>query len=161
MTIAVPLKYISNFCKSLEIPLINCKVELKLRWKKYCVLSVGGTDNVKSNDDGNHIIFTIKDATLCVPVVTLSTRDNQKLSKFLRKEFERSVYWSEDKIKSGNNNTTNEFRYFRVNRVVFIQMEILLKELELTGSSYWKEFLIIITSSSMEKALMIDQFIQI
>ena len=94
-------------------------------------------------------------------LVTLSTRDNQKLSKFVRKEFERSIYWSEDKIKSGNNNTTNEFRHFRVNRVVFIQMEILLKEFELTGSSYWKEFLIVITSSSMEKASMINQLIQI
>ena len=32
-TIAVPLKYISNFWRSLKMPLINCKVELKLKWK--------------------------------------------------------------------------------------------------------------------------------
>ena len=38
-TIAVPLKYLSNFWRSLEMPLINCKVELKLKWTKYCVLS--------------------------------------------------------------------------------------------------------------------------
>ena len=35
--IAVILKYLSNFWRSLEMPLINCKVELKLRWTKYCV----------------------------------------------------------------------------------------------------------------------------
>ena len=45
-TIAVPLKYLSNFWRSLENPLINCKVELKFRWTKHCVLSVTGTDNV-------------------------------------------------------------------------------------------------------------------
>ena len=28
-TIAVSLKYLSNFWRSLEMPLINCKVELK------------------------------------------------------------------------------------------------------------------------------------
>ena len=38
-TIPVPLKYLSNFWRSLEMPLINCKVELKLKWTKYCVLS--------------------------------------------------------------------------------------------------------------------------
>ena len=57
-------------------------------------------------------IFTIKDTRLYVPVVTLSARGNQKLSKFLSKVFERSVYWSEYKTKSDDENTTNEFRYF-------------------------------------------------
>ena len=62
---------------------INCKVELKLKWTKYCVLSAGGNDNV--NDNSNNIIFTIKDTKLFVPVVTLLEKDNQNLSKFLRK----------------------------------------------------------------------------
>ena len=46
------------------------------------------------NEDGNanNIIFTIKNIKLYVPVVTLSARDNQKLSKLLSKGFERSVY---------------------------------------------------------------------
>ena len=34
----VPLKYFSNFWRLLEIPLINCTAELKLKWRKYCVL---------------------------------------------------------------------------------------------------------------------------
>ena len=65
--IAVPLKYLSNFWRSLEIPLINCKVELSLRW------------NV-----ANTAIFEITDAKLYVPVVTLSAEDNAKLSKLLK-----------------------------------------------------------------------------
>ena len=64
-TIAVPLKYLTNFWRSLEMPLINCKVELKLKCTKYCVLSAAGADNVNNNDnDGNNIIFTIKDTKL-------------------------------------------------------------------------------------------------
>ena len=47
-----------------------------------------------------------------VPVVTLSAKDNQKLSKLLSKRFERSVYWNEYKTKNDNKNMTNEFRYF-------------------------------------------------
>ena len=78
-TFAVPLKYLSNLWRSLEMPLINCKVKLKLKWTEYCVLAAAGTDN--TNVNYNNIIFTIKEAKLYVPVVTLS--DNQKLSKFL------------------------------------------------------------------------------
>ena len=89
-TITVPLKCLSNFCKSLEMLLINFKVELKRKWTKYCVLSAGGVDNVSANS--NNIILTVKDAKLYVPVVTLSTRENKKLSKLLSKGFERSVY---------------------------------------------------------------------
>ena len=92
--------------------MINCKVEIKIRWTKHCVLSVGGTDSANGNNDNNNIIFTIKDTKLYVPVVTLSARDNQKLSKLLSKGFERSAYWNEYKTKSDNKNTTNEFRFF-------------------------------------------------
>ena len=88
--IAVLLKYLSNFWKTLEMPLINCKVELKLKWTKYCVLSAVGNDNNDANS--NNIIFIIKDTKLYVPVFTLSAKSNQKLTKLLSKGFERSLY---------------------------------------------------------------------
>ena len=95
------------------MPLINCKVELKLRWAKYCVLSAVGNENIiNDNDNANNIIFTIKDTKLYVAVVTLSGRYNQKLSKLLCKGFERAVYLNEYKTKSENKNTTNACRYF-------------------------------------------------
>ena len=75
-------------------------------------MSVADTDNVNGNNDDNNIIFTIKETELYVPVVPLSGKDNQKLSKLLRKGFERSVYWKEYKTKSDNKNMTNKFRYF-------------------------------------------------
>ena len=112
----MPLKYLSNFWRLLEISLVNCKIALKLKWTKYCVLSTAGADNVDGSDDdnanGNNIIFTVKDTKLYVPVVTLSARDNPKLSKLLSKGFERSVYWNEYKTKSENKNTKSEYRYF-------------------------------------------------
>ena len=83
----MPLKYLSNFWRSLEAALINCKIELKLKWTRYCVLSVADSDN--DNANCTVIISTIKDTKLYVPVITLSARDNEKLSKFIG--FERSI----------------------------------------------------------------------
>ena len=108
----VPLKYLSNFWGSFEMPFINCKVELKLRWKKLCVFSVAGTDNDNGNNNDNNIIFIINDTKVYVPAVTLSARGNQKLSKLFSKGFERSLYWNEYKRKSDNKNISNEFRLF-------------------------------------------------
>ena len=68
--IAVPLKYLSNFWRSLEMPLINCKVELSLKWYDRCLLTTANTAT-----------FKITDAKLYVPTVTLSVQDNAKLSK--------------------------------------------------------------------------------
>ena len=86
--ITVPLKYLSNFWRSLEIPLINCKVELSLKWYENCILSSAG-DNAT---------FTITDTKLYVPIVTLSAEDNVKLSKLLGEGFKRSIYWNEYKV---------------------------------------------------------------
>ena len=86
--IAAPLKYLSNFWRSLEMPLINCKVELSLSWNPNCVLSILA---------GNSY-FTIADAKLDVPIVTLSAEDNTKLSKLLREKFKRPVNWTKYKI---------------------------------------------------------------
>ena len=78
--IAVPLKYLSNFWRSLEMPLINCKVELSLKWYERCLLTTANTAT-----------FTITDAKLYVPIVTLRTEDNTKLSKLLNKGFKSSI----------------------------------------------------------------------
>ena len=88
-TIAVSLKYLSNVWRSLKMALINFKVEIKLKWTKYCVLTAAGADNNDANS--NNIIFTIKNTKLYVPVVTLSAKDNQKLSKLLSKGFETNI----------------------------------------------------------------------
>ena len=87
--IVVPLKYLSNFWRLLEMPLINCKVYLVLNWIEDCILSSAG-DFAK---------FAIKDAKLHVPVVTLSTKDSANLVKQLSEGFKRSVYWNSYETK--------------------------------------------------------------
>ena len=48
--VAVPLKYLSNFWRSLEMPLINCKVELSLNWIERCLLTVANPAIFKITD---------------------------------------------------------------------------------------------------------------
>ena len=86
--IAVPLKYLSSFWRSLEMPLINCKVELPLKWHEEYILC----------NSGNAATFTITDAKLYIPIITLKTEDNTKLSKLLNEGFKRPTYWNEYKV---------------------------------------------------------------
>ena len=96
--IVVPLKYLSNFFRSLEMPLINCKIHLELSWTKNCVMStVGNNDNKKT--------FKITSTKLYVPIATLSTKDNVNLTKQLNEGFKRSVYWNEYKSKTETKTT--------------------------------------------------------
>ena len=62
-------------------------------------MSANENDNVKDNNDGNNIIFTIKDTQLYVPVINLKARENQKLSKLQSQGFERLDYWNGYKVK--------------------------------------------------------------
>ena len=83
----VPLKYLSNFWRTLEMPLINCENELLLTWSRNCVII---------NTDINNQIpaFTITETNLYVPVVTLSTQDNAKLLPQLKSGFKRTISWN-------------------------------------------------------------------
>ena len=90
----------------LETPLINCKVELKLIWTNHCILAIGNIWCYNDDDAISNITFTVKDSKLYVPLVTSSTKHNQKLSKLLNKGFERSAYQNEYKTKNENEDTT-------------------------------------------------------
>ena len=103
--VAVPLKYLSNFFRSLEIPLINCKIKLNLTWKKECVLST----------DAGDAVFIINDMKMYVPVVTLSKEDNKDFIEQQNKGFQRSIYWNEYKTKEINENAdANVFKYINL-----------------------------------------------
>ena len=83
----VPLKYLSNFWRTLEMALINCEVNLMLTWSDNCV--------IVSTDTANQIAtFAITDTKLYVPVVTLSTQDNAKLLEQLKSRFKRVINWN-------------------------------------------------------------------
>ena len=103
--IVVPLKYLNNFFRSLEMPLINCKIKLNLTWKKECVLLTGVGEAV----------FIITDTKLYVPVVTLSKEGNKDFIEQQNKGFQRSIYWNEYKAKEINENgDANVFKYINL-----------------------------------------------
>ena len=79
--IIVPLKYLSNFWRTLEMPLINCEVNLILTWSKDCVIT-------NSTGEGK---FEITETKLYAPVVTLSTKDNEKLLQQLKSGFKKQL----------------------------------------------------------------------
>ena len=73
----VPLKYLSNFWRTLEMPLINCEINLNLTWSEKCVLS----------NDTKATTFAITDTKLYVPV-------NAKLLEQLKSGFKRTINWN-------------------------------------------------------------------
>ena len=79
--IMVPLKYLSNFWRPLEMPLINCEVNVILAWSSTCVIT-------NSTGAGR---FAIADTKCYVPVITLSTQDNSKLLQQLKSDFKRVI----------------------------------------------------------------------
>ena len=85
--IMVPLKYLSNFWKTLEMPLINCEINLILTWSSNCVLTATGVQN-------QNVTFAITDTKLYVPVVTLSTQENTKFLQQLKSGFKRVINWN-------------------------------------------------------------------
>ena len=111
LKIVVPLKYLSNFFRSLEIPLLNCKIKLNLTWKKECVLS---TDD-DAADPANNPLFIINDTKLYVPVVPLSKEDNKDFIDQQNKGFQRYIYWNEYKTKEQNEDADNNvFKYINL-----------------------------------------------
>ena len=87
--LVVPLKYISNFFRSLELPLVNCKIELELTWHRDCMISSADAAA------GQVVSFMITNTKLYVPIVTLSTKDNNNVAKQLSDGFKRSIYWNQ------------------------------------------------------------------
>ena len=85
--IMVPLKYLSNFWRTLEMPLIHCEVNLILTWSSNCVLIATAIQNQAAT-------FEITDTKLYVPVVTLSTQENTKFLQQLKSGFKRVINWN-------------------------------------------------------------------
>ena len=85
--IMVPIKYLSNFWRTVEIPLINSEVNLILIWSEDCVI-------VSTNVAGQNAKFAITDTKLYVPVIILSQPDNAKLLQQLKSGFKRVINWN-------------------------------------------------------------------
>ena len=99
VVIAVPLKHLSNFWRTLDIPLFNCEVSLTLTWSENCVITSKITREADRDADPavagincpTNAIFKITDCKLYVPVVTLSADNDNKLLEQLRKDLKEQL----------------------------------------------------------------------
>ena len=95
----MPLKYLSNFWRKLQAPLINCEISLDLRRSKNCVLTSKATGQADPNADPaiiginnpTNAEFSITDCKLYVPVVTLSTENENRLLEQFKTKFSLTV----------------------------------------------------------------------
>ena len=131
--VVIPLKYLSNFWRTLNIPLINCEIELILTWSKNCALADMTVRAAGNNNDPPAIVaptgleFQITNTKLNVPVVTLSKENDKKLLEQLKSEFKRVIKWSKYRsqmtIQSNNLNYLVDPTFIKVNRLFVFLLE--------------------------------------
>ena len=98
--LAIPLKYLGNFWRALNIPLISCEVFLELKWNKNCVITsleqrqVDAGPPVVRDNAPTGATLSITDCKLYVPAVTLSKDDEIKLLTNLKSGFKREIIWN-------------------------------------------------------------------
>ena len=105
--IVVPLKYLSNFWRALNIPLINSEINLNLTWSKNCVFKgkatriavpAQGENPVTTRvNNSTNATFNIADTKLYVPVATLSRKDDNNFLEQLKSGFKRTIKWNKYK----------------------------------------------------------------
>ena len=135
--VVVPLKHLSNFWRHLDIPLINCEVELILTWFKNCVLidksareaNYGVNPVVYEIDNPENATFQITDTKLHVPVVTLSKENDIKLLEKLKTGFKKTIKWNKYRSQMTIQNNNNNLNYLidptfmNVNRLFVLSFE--------------------------------------
>ena len=134
--IVVPLKYLSNFWKRLDIPLINCEVSLTVTWSENCVITRKATREADPDADPvvaginnpTNAVFKTTDCKFYVPIVTLST-ENDKLLQQLKTKFKKIIKWNKYRSEMSNQTKNNNLNYLidptftNVNRLFVLSFE--------------------------------------
>ena len=98
--LVIPLKYLGNFGRALNIPLISCEVSLELKWNKNCIIPSLERRAIDENNPPNRdgaptgATLAINDCKLYIPVVTLSKDDEIILLTNLKSGFTRAIEWN-------------------------------------------------------------------
>ena len=139
LEIVVWLKHLSNIWRTLDMSLINCEVSLTLTWSENCVLTDITTQTARADQGDNparlaidaptNATFKITDTKLYVPVVTLSTEDDNNFWEQLKSGFKRTIKWNKYWWEMTNQTETNNLNYLidptfnKVNRLFFLSFE--------------------------------------
>ena len=135
--IVVPLKYLSNFWRTLDIPLNNCEISLSLAWSENCVITSKATREADPDADPavvginnpTNAVFKIADCKLYVLVVTLSAENDNKLSEQLKTGFKKTFRWNKYRSEMSNPTKSNNLNYLidptftNVNRLFVLSFE--------------------------------------
>ena len=121
------------------MPLINCEISLTLTWSENCVLTDIKTQTAAAAQGDNpareridaptNATFKITDTKLYVPVVTLSTKDDNNFLEQLKSGFKRTIKWNKYRSKMTNQTKTNYLNYLidstftKVNRLFNLLFE--------------------------------------
>ena len=130
---------LSNFWRTLDMSLSNCEMPLTLTWSENCVLTnittqtaeaVQGDNPARERIDASrNAAFKITDTKLYVPVVTLSTKDDNNFLEQLKSVFKRIIKWNKYRSEMANQTKTNHLNYFidptftKVNRLFVSSFE--------------------------------------
>ena len=112
--IAVPLKYLSNFWRTLNMPLFNLEVSLSLTWSENCAITSMEKRviiNTRRDVSPTGATFKITDTKLYIPVVTLSTKDDNNFLEQLKSGFKRTIKWNKYRSEMTNQTQNNNFNY--------------------------------------------------
>ena len=130
--LAIPLKYLGNFWRSLNIPLISCEVSLELKWDKNCVITsleqrvIAGADPPARDNEPTGASLEITKCILYVPAVTLSKDDEIKLLTNLKSGFKREIIWNKyrsqmtTEVANNNLNILVDPTFTNVNRLIVL-----------------------------------------
>ena len=135
--IDLPLKHLSNLWKALEMPLINCKINLIIAQSEKSVIARKATEDADSDADPavvsvknqKNVAFKIIDTKLCVPVVTLLTEDDNKALEKLKTGFKRTIKWNKYRPEMSKQTKINNLSYLvdstfnKVNRLFVLLLE--------------------------------------
>ena len=135
------------------MPLSNCEINLILTWSKNCVITnrarwektAGSStdENTQFPEINNptNTTFKITDTKLYVPVVALSTEDDNNFLEQLKSGFKRTIKWNNHRSEMTNQTKTNNWNYLidptfnEVNRLF-----VLLFENKEDRTSFWKYY---------------------
>ena len=141
--IVVPLKHLSIFWRTLDMPLINCEINLFFTCSENSVLTDIITKTARNaHSDSNppvqareridaptNATFQIIDTILYVPVVTLSIEDGNKLLEQLKSWFKRNIKWNKYRTEMTKQTKTKNLNYLidktfnKANRLFVLSFE--------------------------------------
>ena len=133
----MPFKYVSNFWRTLGIPLINCEMSLTLTWSENCVIASNATREADPDADPavaginnpTNAVFKTTDCKLYVSAVTLLAQDDNKLIEQLKTGFKRTITWNKYRSEMSNQTKNNNLNYLidptftNVNRLFVLSFE--------------------------------------